>query len=166
VCPSMRVRGYLESPGNTILMNGSGVRHRDAHRSGARPVPMAICPKPYVLDGDIVQLGLERLACNLYSWQALNHNPGAKEQPMCANPSRRVARALFFAANLLLLTHFLAAQQIAPPNPGGESLSTTTQFTTAVDVPARQQWTDSGILLEAGDRVRIVATGSVRRPAA
>ncbi len=81
-------------------------------------------------------------------------------------PTRLAKWALLLFAASFASTRIVSAQQIAPPTPAGEAASQTTQFTTAVDVSAKQQWTDSGILLAAGDRVRIVATGTVRRPAA
>ena len=116
-----------------------------------------------------MQLGLVSAARRLYAWQTLNHLSGQIGKALCAHATRRVAWALFFFATFLPLTRFVAAQEIAPLIPAGAAggaLSSTTQFTTAVDISAKQQWTDSGILLTSGDRVRIIATGSVRRPAA
>ncbi len=85
---------------------------------------------------------------------------------MRASSARLIHGALFFFAALFPLTWVASAQQIAAPTDRGGATAEKRQFTTALDIPAKQQWTDSGILLASGDHVRIVATGSVRRPAA
>jgi hypothetical protein len=116
-----------------------------------------------------LQLELVTEARKLYAWQTLKRLSGRINKAICAHPIRQFVWALFLFTTLFPLARFVAAQEIAPPTPAGAAgaaVSPTTQFTTAVDVSAKQQWTDSGILLAAGDRVRIIATGSVRRPAA
>jgi hypothetical protein len=85
---------------------------------------------------------------------------------MCVHRTRLVLCALLVFVVCSPLKRSASAQQIAAPAPAVEAGSAQTQFTTAVDVSARQQWTDSGILLASGDHVRVVATGTVRRPAA
>ncbi|HYB61160.1 MAG TPA: LssY C-terminal domain-containing protein [Methylomirabilota bacterium] len=85
---------------------------------------------------------------------------------MCVHRTRLVLCAFLVFSVFPTLKQSALAQQIAPAAPAVEAATAVAQFTTAVDVSAKQQWTDTGILLASGDHVRVVATGTVRRPAA
>jgi len=84
---------------------------------------------------------------------------------MHPHPIRLVPRIVLSAAALFSVAWSASARQPSLTT-GGTTTVEETQFTTAVDVAAKRQWTDSGIDLAAGDNLRLVATGTVQRPAA